>query len=391
MRDELRKLNDDMMLTDSNYIVRMTGDDQEGRELFDDFISVSERYPVVVTTSKLLTTGADTKCVKLIVLDANIRSMTEFKQIIGRGTRLREDAQKTFFTILDFRNASGLFKDKEFDGEPDWQSEWVNDPAPKPEGEDDPGKQGDDADSGNGNGKTPGEGDETPDEGDKKPDGDDKEPGPLNKPPSPRNKRTVYVVGSGVEVSVVGETVSYLNAEGKLVVEKFRDFTRKNILELFESEANFMEVWNGAAEKKEVIQSLAKKGILIEQLRKEMGNPDYDEFDLIVSIAFGATPQTRQMRSSRVKRSEFLEKYQGIARDVLETLLDIYAHEGVCEVDSRKVLQSKEFKSFGGLPKIIKSFGSTAAYDAAVKAMERELYVPMASQQSNATNITTGV
>lgn len=361
LRDELRMLNDDMMQIDANYIVRMTGDDQEGRALFDDFISVSEKFPVVVTTSKLLTTGADTKCVKLIVLDANIRSMTEFKQIIGRGTRLREDADKTFFTILDFRNASQLFKDKSFDGDPDWESEW----GEKTEG------------------ITEGDGDAHPNP--------EPEPNPNPNPetnPEPEHKREVYVVGNGVEVSLIGETVSYLNEEGKLVTEKFTDYTRKNILECFGSEADFMEVWNGSAEKKAVLQDLAKRGILIEQIRKEMGNPDYDEFDLIVSIAFGATPQTRQMRSSRVKRGQFLDKYQGVAREVLERLLDIYAQEGVCEVDSRKVLQSKEFKSFGGLPKIIKSFGGPASYDEAVKAMERELYLPLAINQNNANNMT---
>lgn len=372
LRDELRKLNEDMMKVDENYIVRMTGDDQEGRALFDDFISVSEKYPVVVTTSKLLTTGADTKCVKLIVLDANIRSRTEFKQIIGRGTRLREDADKTFFTILDFRNASELFKDKDFDGDPDWESEW--------------GKDSDSEDNGESCGSAPG--------GGGKPGGEESTKtkkggkGSSSSEEPEKTPRTVYVVGNSVEVSVTGESISYLDSDGKLVVDKFKDYTRKNILECFGSEADFMEVWNGPEEKQKVIQALAQKGILIEQLRKEMGNPDYDEFDLVVSVAFGATPQTRQMRSSRVKRGQFLDKYQGIARDVLETLLDIYAHEGVCEVDSRKVLQSKEFKSFGGLPKIIKSFGGAAAYDAAVKAMEKELYLPVQNQQGIETNKT---
>lgn len=373
LRDELRKLNEDMMRVDANYIVRMTGDDQEGRALFDEFISVSEKYPVVVTTSKLLTTGADTKCVKLIVLDANIRSMTEFKQIIGRGTRLREDADKTFFTILDFRNASELFKDKDFDGDPDWESEWGKEDS---DSEDD-GESGGSAPGGGGK-----PGGEEPTKTKKGGKGSSSSEEPEKTP------RTVYVVGNSVEVSVTGESISYLDSDGKLVVDKFKDYTRKNILECFGSEADFMEVWNGPEEKQKVIQALAQKGILIEQLRKEMGNPDYDEFDLVVSVAFGATPQTRQMRSSRVKRGQFLDKYQGIARDVLETLLDIYAHEGVCEVDSRKVLQSKEFKSFGGLPKIIKSFGGAAAYDAAVKAMEKELYLPVSNQQGSETNKT---
>lgn len=184
-------------------------------------------------------------------------------------------------------------------------------------------------------------------------------------------------------MAVVGETISYLDNDGKLVVEKFRDYTRKNILSLFPTQAKFSEVWNGPNEKKAILMSLAQKGILIEQLRKEMGNPDYDEFDLIVSIAFGATPMTRDMRSSRVKRGKFLEKYHGLARDVLEILLTIYAKEGICEVDSRQVLKSKEFKTFGGLPKIIKSFGGPDAYDAAVKAMELELYMPLINNQNN--------
>lgn len=366
LRDELRKLNSDMMQVNHNYIVRMTSDDQEGRELFDDFISVSESYPVVVTTSKLLTTGADTKCVKLIVLDTNIRSISEFKQIIGRGTRLREEVGKTFFTIIDFRNASQLFKDSEFDGDPDWVSDWEDvisgDPVPNPDGI-----------SGGVDEETEGE----------PPSSTKPEDGQTTGEP-----RQVFVVGSGVKVTVVGETVSYLNEDGKLVVDKFRDYTRQHILKLFESEAKFMELWNGPEEKKSIIEMLAEQGILIEQLRQQMGNPDYDEFDLIVSVAFGATPQTRQMRSSRVRRGEFLEKYQGIARKVLETLLDIYAHEGVLEVDNRKVLQSKEFQSFGGIPKIINSFGGKEAYEEAVKAMQKELYLPIFNNQTFETNNT---
>lgn len=241
---------------------------------------------------------------------------------------------------------------------------------------DDPKTPGGDTDV-KGDGKTPG--------------GDGGKKSPPNPLPPLDGERIVYVVGPGIEVSVVGESVSYLDENGELVTDKFKDYTRKNILAHFGSEADFMEVWNRADEKKAVIQSLAKKGILIEQLRKEMGNPDYDEFDLIVSIAFGATPQTRQMRSSRVKRSEFLDKYQGVAREVMETLLDIYAHEGVCEVDNRKVLQSKEFKSFGGPLKIINIFGGKDAYDAAVKAMEKALYMPMANNQNNKINKFTGI
>lgn len=365
MRDALRRLNEDMMKADPNYIVRMTGDDQEGRALFEDFISASERFPVVVTTSKLLTTGADTKLVKVIVLDTNIRSMTEFKQIIGRGTRLREDAGKTFFTILDLRGVSEMFKDPEFDGDPDYQSEWKKDKRENGNDPDNPGGNGsldgDDPGEGGQDGKDP--------DGKKLIDVDTPEP----------EKKTVYVVG-GVEVRVVGELVSYLDENQKLVVEKFRDYTRRNILEMFGSQAEFVELWNGPDEKDAILKRLAQNGILIEQLRKEMGNPDYDEFDLILAVAFGATPLTRQMRSSRVKRSQFLDRYQGKARKVLETLLDIYAHEGVCEVDNRNVLKSDEFRSMGGVLKIIQSFGGKDAYRKAVQDMERALYLPLIIQ-----------
>ena len=365
LRDELRALNVDMMQQDSNYIVRMTGDDAEGKALLDDFTSVSEPFPVVATTSKLLTTGADTKCVKLIVLDAPIKSMTEFKQIIGRGTRLREDAGKTFFTILDFRGASNLFKDEEFDGVPDWESTWTT-------GDND-GSNGD-----------PKGGDEVK----PKPTKDPKDP---TDPTNPRDPRQVYEISAGIDVSVVGETVSYLDENGNLVLDKFKDYTRKNILEHYPSESDFLEVWNGDREKKWIIQNLAEKGILIEKLRQEMGNPEYDEFDLIVSIAFGATPYTRQQRSSKVKQSKFLEKYQGVAREVLDKLLDVYAHVGICEVTNRKVLQSKEFASFGGLPKIIESFGGLSNYEEAVKSMEKELYLPQVNSYNSAVHNSTGI
>lgn len=369
MRDALRQLNDDMMKVDPNYIVRMTSDDQEGRALFDEFIGTSEPFPVVVTTSKLLTTGADSKLVRLIVLDVSIRSMTEFKQIIGRGTRLREDDGKTFFTILDFRNATELFKDPKFDGEAHTDVVNVGD-----------GKGGGNS-TGNGN---EGGGGEKPSP---TPKGKKKSGSPED---DEDKKRDIYVVNN-VEVSVVGESVSYLDENQKLVTEKFRDYTRKNILEMFGSQAEFMELWNGPDEKETIIRRLNENGILIDQLRKEMGNPDYDEFDLVVSLAFGATPQTRQMRSSRVKQGKFLEKYQAKARTVLEALLDIYAHEGVCEVDKIEVLRSTEFKSLGGIPKIIQSFGGRANYELAVKEMEKELYLPMIGETNQTNEQTTRI
>lgn len=360
MRDAMRKWNPDMTREDPFYVVRMTGDDEEGRRLYEAFTSVKESIPVVVTTSKLLTTGADTKCVKLIVLDSNIRSMTEFKQIIGRGTRLRADAGKTFFTILDFRNACELFKDPNFNGNPDGASEW---------GEGDPVEEikSKSADSGACT-------------------ADNIQP----EPPQPYVEAEVqgtpehYVVGS-VPVTVTGKVISYLDEDGNLKTDRFEDYTRRNILALYKSEADFLEVWNGPEEKKEILRKLAENGVIIEQLKKDVGNQDIDEFDLICSIAYGSTPMTRQLRASKARRSRLLEKYQGTCREVLERLIDIYAHNGVVNIDDSSVLKGESFKSLGGQMKIAKEFGGKTAYKEAVRELERSLYVPELSEAINKT------
>ena len=364
MRDAIRACNADMMARNSNYAVRMTSDDEDGKRLYAEFTSINEPYPVVVTTSKLLTTGADTKCVKLIVLDAPIRSMTEFKQIIGRGTRLQADAGKTFFTILDFRGVCELFQDSEFDGPAEQEAEWGDgDPIPKEK----PSKKADDDDSKTSEEPTP------------------PEPTPPTPEPSSEVPRETYVV-SGVEVSVVGETVSYLDEDGKLVTAKFRDYTRKGVLDLFGSEAGFLEVWNGAQEKSEILEQLEQHGILFEHLRKELKNPDYDEFDLICAVAFGHVPLTRAQRASRAQRSKFLDKYQGAAREILETLLDIYAHEGVREVGDVAVLRSEEFHRFGGPRKVVRLFGNPADYRQAITDLENALYRPASGSDQTTPN-----
>lgn len=360
LRDAIRAANADMMAENPTYAVRMTGDDEEGRNLYSSFSSAYEQYPVVVTTSKLLTTGADTKCVKLIVLDAQIRSMTEFKQIIGRGTRLREDAGKTFFTILDFRGASELFKDPKFDGPADVEREWhegdppIHQPA---------------------NGEKQGEGDSVDEQSPVVQEGDTKAPVPEPGSPVEPEPRVVYRV-KGVPVEVVGSSISYLNEDGDLVTSKFRDYTKANILKLFGSEADFLEVWNGPEEKKAILERLEDHGVIFEALRKELKNPDADEFDLLCEIAFGRAPMTRAMRASRAKRSQFLEKYQGIAREVLEILIQIYAHEGVREVDNTAVLKSAEFRAFGGMVPVVKAFGGKKAYREAIHELENALYWP---------------
>lgn len=347
MRDAIRECNRDMVAKEPFYAVRMTGDDEEGRKLYSSFTSPYEPYPVVVTTSKLLTTGADTKCVKLIVLDTPIRSMTEFKQIIGRGTRLREDAGKTFFTILDFRGACQLFHDPEFDGPAENEVTWgEHDPVP-------------------GNKNNP----------DKKPKKDDNVPPGHDDTPVIPNRPARYLV-KGVLVDVVGSSVSYLDEKGNLVTARFRDYTRKNILEIFASEADFIEVWNGKEEKKAILKRLEQHGVFFDQLRKELKNPDADEFDLLCEVAFGRAPMTRHMRASRALRNKFLDKYQGIAREVLEILISIYAREGVQEVDDIAVLRSEEFRPLGGMVKIVNAFGGKQAYLSAVADMESALYQP---------------
>lgn len=376
VRDAIRECNRDLVAENPFYSVRMTGNDEEGRKLYSSFTSAYEEYPVVVTTSKLLTTGADTKCVKLIVLDTPIRSMTEFKQIIGRGTRLREEVGKTFFTILDFRGACELFSDPEFDGPPEVTTSWeegdslpktkktgeeddIEDPVAYPDG-------GDDADGSDNDDDPPTD----PTEESEDTAGRDDRPPIIDLP-----EKVVYVV-KGVSVEVVGSTISYLDEDGKLLTSKFRDYTRKNILELFGSEAEFLEVWNGNEEKRAIIERLERNGVFFDQIRKELKNPDLDEFDLLCAIAFGRAPMTRAMRASRVARSQFLEKYQGVARKVLELLVTIYAREGVKEVDDIAVLRSEEFRSMGGVVKVIKAFGGKEAYREAVLDLENALYRP---------------
>ena len=360
MRNAIRACNQDMVAKEPFYVVRMTGDDEEGKKLYYNFTSPYEPYPVVVTTSKLLTTGADTKCVKLIVLDTSIRSMTEFKQIIGRGTRLREDAGKTFFTILDFRGVCELFHDPEFDGPAENLSSWEEgDPLPKT------------ATKANKTAKTS--------------DNETKNSARNQDDPVVNSKEKVTYVVKGITVEVIGSSIRYLNENGDLITAKFRDYTRQNILKLFGSEAEFLEVWNGEEEKKAILKRLEDNGVFFDQLRKELKNPDADEFDLLCEIAFGRPPMTRQMRISLAARSKFLEKYQGIARAVLEKLVSIYAREGVREVDDIAVLRSEEFRPMGGPVKVVKAFGGKMGYRAAVMDLENALYRPLNNKEHHLT------
>lgn len=363
MRDALRVCNQDMVAKEPFYVVRMTGDDEEGRKLYNNFTSSYEPYPVVVTTSKLLTTGANTKCVKLIVLDTPIRSMTEFKQIIGRGSRIVEDAGKTFFTILDFRGVCKLFQDPEFDGPAEHESYWKEGNSLF--------KVDDDSSQRSKACKETGSGNPFIDTG-------------LDGLSLKEDEKTTYLV-KGVPVEVVGSSICYLDENGNLVTDKFRDYTQRNIIKIFGSETEFLEAWNKEDEKSTILKKLEDNGILFEQLRKELKNPDADEFDLICEIAYGRPPMTRQMRVSRVARSKFFEKYHGLVRSVLEMLATIYAREGVREVDNIAVLRSEEFRSMGGPVKIVNAFGGKKQYRAAVTDFENALYRPLENELSHTT------
>ena len=348
MRDAIREHNRDMMVENDRYAVRMTADDAEGRALYHDFTSVNSPYPVVVTTSKLLTTGANTKCVKLIVLDSNIRSMTEFKQIIGRGTRLRPDAGKTFFTILDFRNACALFHDPEFDGPGDDVSVWSGEGDPPQKERPDGAERG---------------------EGKKAqlpaPDG---AASPLTDADAPR-----IIVVDGVDVAVAGRSVRYLDENGNLVTEKYEEYTKRNILSCYGTDEAFREAWNGSSTKRIILDELKARGVLMDNLKKELGNPDLDEFDMIRHIAFGCPMLTRQLRANKVRSAKFLERYQGVARAVLERLLEAYEKDGIRELDGSNAIVNYG-KAFGGTKKVFKVFKGRDACMEALHALQNVLY-----------------
>lgn len=337
MRIALNNLNADMVKENPDYVVRITGSDTYGKSKLDYFISVSAPYPVIATTSKLLSTGADCKMTKLIVLDEMINSMTEFKQIIGRGTRLREKEGKNHFVVMDFRNVTRLFSDPDWDGPIEIVEGFDpnHKPTPKPD--------------------TPGNG------GDPVP------------PPTTVDK---YVVDeNGCDVHIIGKRVEVYDTQGKLLrQESIVDYTKSNILGKYASLDNFISKWT-SEEKKEAIRELLKEqGIDLEQMKAEQGMTDVDDFDFICHVAFNQKPLTRKERANNVKKRDFLSKYSGVAREVLEALLDKYMNTGIYEIEKTEILQLDPFKKFGKPSKIAAYFGGKAGYLQAVKALEEELY-----------------
>ena len=353
MRQALANANADICKDQPRYVVQITGDNAEGKGQLDNFIDPEKTYPVIATTSKLMSTGVDAQTCKLIVLDQNIKSMTLFKQIIGRGTRLREDLGKTWFTILDFKRATELFADKDFDGEPVqiYQPQGADPIAPPEPAEGDGHSQLPHPHTGVDAGQPPS--------------------GTLTGGDNGQPKR--YVVGGMVTVAVARERVQYLSADGKLITESLRDYTRINLAKQYDSLDKFLQAWNDADRKAALVEELEKQGVLIEALAEEIGK-DLDPFDLLLHVAYNMPPLTRRERANRVKKRNVFTQYGPVARKVIDALIDKYADEGIATIESNEVLKVQPFTDLGSPVELIKSFGGRPSYLFALQTLERELY-----------------
>lgn len=358
MRQAIAIENSDLVLGNYKYVMRITGDDDEGKRELDNFINPEERYPVIACTSKLMTTGVDAQTCKLIVLDSNIQSMTEFKQIIGRGTRINEEYGKTFFTIMDFRNVTNLFADTNFDGEP------VMIKVVKGEDEltDDDIHLDEDVDI------------VDPDTG-----------VPVDfsiqesEPPviiqggqiTSASRGKVYV--AGVDVSVLNERVQHLDENGKLITESLKDYTKKCILATYRSMDEFLARWNTATKKQAVIEELESHGVVFENLQGEI-KKTLDVFDLVCHIAWDKPALTRRERAERVKKRNYFTKYGETARKVIDALLDKYATEGIENIEDMSVLKIEPFNDIGTPSEIVQLFGGKDKYLHAIAELEKEIY-----------------
>lgn len=341
MRTALVNENSDMCRKNPDYVVRITGSDQYGQSKLDYFISVASKYPVIATTSKLLSTGVDCKMVKLIVLDQRINSMTEFKQIVGRGTRIREKDGKTHFTIMDFRNITRLFADPDWDGPLEIDENYGK---PKPE---------------------------------QKPYPPYKDtPTTLHDPdPKPQPHTKPIVDKNGCTVKVINKVVSVYDANGKLLrTESITDYTRKNINDTYVNLDDFINHWNAAERKAEITDLMRESGIDLHALKQERDMDDVDDFDFICHIAYGKKPLTRRERAENVKKHDVFNKYGAEARKVLEALLDKYANDGISQLENRMVLKLDPFRKMGSPANIAKLFGGNKQYLTAVKELENLIY-----------------
>ena len=360
MRSELAKQNADLVHENYKYIMQITGDNNVGKKELDNFIDPEQRYPVIATTSKLMTTGVDAQTCKVIVLDSNIRSMTEFKQIIGRGTRIREDFGKLFFTILDFRNVTDQFADEGFDGPPvrikqvaeeedisDIEQEEIEDPEPIVD-------------------EVTGE------------ELDFTEPEPVVIPPPPPPPREKVFV-NGIDVSVLVSRDMLFDEHGKPVTVSLKDYTREKVSQTYRSLDDFQNRWNSEDRKETIIRELEEQGVPVDALQSAVSknNPpekSLDLFDLICHTAFDAPPLTRRERADNVKKKDFFTKYGEQARKVLEALLDKYADQGIEEMEDLDLLRVDPFTTFGTPIELITAFGGKDGYQHAIHELETELY-----------------
>jgi type I restriction enzyme R subunit len=353
MRQALVNANPDLAAANNRYVMRITGDNDEGKAQLDNFIDPESTFPVIATTSQLMSTGVDAQTCHLIVLDKRINSMTEFKQIIGRGTRINEDYNKFFFTIMDFKRATALFADPDFDGDPVQIYEpGAGDSVVPP----------DDA---------PSAGsvyEESPDYAD--------QPDFLSAGESTTGKPARYYVDD-VEVTIATERVQYLDADGKLITESLKDYTRKTVRKAYTSLNAFLNAWNCADRKQAIIEELAGQGVFLDELAEQVGR-DYDAFDLVCHVAFDQPPLTRRERAERVQKRHVFARYGEKARAVLQALLQKYADSGIRSVESMDILKVDPLTTFGTPIEIINLFGGKENYLAAIHELETELYLKAA-------------
>ena len=356
MRQALVNENPDMVAENSKYVMQITGDNDEGKKELDNFIDPEMTYPVIATTSKLMTTGVDAKTCKLIAIDSNINSMTEFKQIIGRGTRLRPDYGKWYFTILDFRGVTRLFEDKDFDGEP-VQIKDVKETEEMPKDEQTKEEIKEIL-----NGLTE---EETVVEV------------PINIDIIDIENPTKKFYVNGIEVVQVGERVQYYGKDGKLITESLVDYTKKNLKARFATMDDFIKKWSEADKKSAIIDELIEQGVMLDELREEFKQKtgkDLSVFDLICHVTFDMPPLSRKERAQKVKKRNYFAKYSEKARKVLNALIDKFSDGGIEEIENREILYFQPFDEIGTPVEIIKEFGGKAKYEEAIKELEKELF-----------------
>lgn len=331
MRQALVNENADMCAIDDKYVMRITANDEAGVKQLDNFRNVEKDYPVLVTTSKLLSTGVDVQTVKYIVLDSNIRSMTEFKQIIGRGTRVREDLGKLYFTIFDFRDVTRLFHDPDFDGPIEQQDDFQpNKPSPGPDE-------------------------------------------PPKVPPQPSDKKTKYLLG-GTKVSVAQKHIQYLDKDGNLITESLIDYTKRNVRNQYASMEEFLNAWSDAERKHTIVEELEKRGVFFDDLCDEVGK-DLDPFDMILHIVFDQPPLTRKERAENVRKRNYFTKYGKQAAEILDALLTKYADSGLTDLENVDVLKVDPIKQYGTQVYIVNTiFGGIAKFREAIKELEAAIY-----------------